>query len=93
MPDFSDWKWDKKNLFSPAEVVIPLNSPATSLNPRDGSNQVEESKSDPSVRPEVNERIDAGVAQSYEQEYCVDVAENMTEILIIRLNLLRDGTQ
>ena len=68
-----------KHRNSPPEVVIPLDSTATFLYSRDGSNEVEEPESYPSVRPEVNERIDTGVAQSYEQEYCVDVAENITE--------------
>ena len=71
-------------MLSPAKVVVPLHSPATFLQSRDGSDEVEKSKSHPSVRPEVNERIDTGVAQSYEQEYCVDVAENITENNILQ---------
>ena len=65
--------------FSPPKMVVPLHPSATFLYSRDGSDEVEKSKPHPSISPEVNERIDAGVAQSYEQEYCVDVAENMTK--------------
>ena len=61
-PAGQDLQGKLQKIFSPPKVVLPLDSPATFLYSRDGSDEVEKSKSYPGVSPEVNERIDAGVA-------------------------------
>ena len=66
-------------IFKPAKIVIPLHAPTALLDARDGSYQVEEAVPHPGVRPEVDDRVDAGMAECYEEEHGVDVSENMTK--------------
>ena len=66
--------------FSPAEVVgVPFHTSAAPLDTRDGPDEIEEAVSHAGVRPEVDDRVDAGMAECYEEEHGVDVSENMTK--------------
>ena len=57
--------------------MIPVYCRATFLDPRNRSHKIHESKPDPGISPEVDERVDAGVTQRNEQEHGVDVSKDV----------------